>query len=178
MLALSNGYMGLALFDAAPAPLPCYPSASAGHHCSVSSTLSLTGACVAQKEGALARGGLRQATVRGATCSLPPQATWGSRCSTQRLPRSPASLCPGRPPLLCLFGPEPHWRLRCAEGGRSGERGAAVSYCVGGYLLSSSSSAGCVLTAPPRLLCSLPHLICPLAAPVPSPQVLTGVVWW
>jgi hypothetical protein len=59
VLALSNGYMGLALFDAAPAPLPRYPSAPAGHHCSVSSTLSLTGACVAQKEGALARGGLR-----------------------------------------------------------------------------------------------------------------------
>jgi hypothetical protein len=29
VLALSNGYMGLALFDAAPAPLPRYPSAQA-----------------------------------------------------------------------------------------------------------------------------------------------------
>eukprot|EP01047_Picozoa_sp_COSAG01_P012161 COSAG01_NODE_542_length_15693_cov_13.246253_5_plen_73_part_00 len=59
LLSSSSGYMGLALFDAAPAPLPRYPSAPAGHHCSVSSTLSLAGACVAQKEGALARGGLR-----------------------------------------------------------------------------------------------------------------------
>jgi hypothetical protein len=205
VLALSNGYMGLALFEAAPAPLPRCPSTRAGHHCSVPSTLGLTGACVAQKEGFLARGGLRQATVWGATCSLPPQATWRSRSSKQHLPRSPAaplpvpattalslrpwaslalalrrrralgreggcgkllcgglpalfllrlhgaravqsSACPApplplypcRPPLLCPFDPGPHWRLRCAEGGRSGERGAAASYCAGGYPLSSS----------------------------------------
>eukprot|EP01049_Picozoa_sp_SAG25_P020415 SAG25_NODE_7002_length_512_cov_1.859564_1_plen_63_part_01 len=63
--------MALAQFEAAPAPLPRCPSTRAGHHCSVPSTLGLTGACVAQKEGAMARGGLRQATVQGATHFLP-----------------------------------------------------------------------------------------------------------
>ena len=40
----SNGYMGLALFDAALAPLHRYPSAPAGHNHSVSATVFLTGA--------------------------------------------------------------------------------------------------------------------------------------
>ena len=44
VLALSNGYMGLALFDAALAPLHRYPSAPAGHNHSVSATVFLTGA--------------------------------------------------------------------------------------------------------------------------------------
>eukprot|EP01047_Picozoa_sp_COSAG01_P018360 COSAG01_NODE_992_length_12250_cov_14.174356_8_plen_282_part_00 len=71
VLALSNGYMGLALFDAAPAPPPCYPSAD---FVSPLPTLSprpcppLTLALCRRK--ALWQGG-GAAAVQGATCSLP-----------------------------------------------------------------------------------------------------------
>jgi hypothetical protein len=168
VLALSNGYMGLALFEAAPAPLPRCPSTRAGHHCSVPSTLGLTGACVAQKEGFLARGGLRQATVWGATCSLPPQATWRSRSSKQHLPRSPAAPLPVPATTALSLRPWASLALALRRRRALGREGGCGKLLCRGlptfFLLICRLRAAAPLPSAPA-----PHHWCWLLTPPPCP---------